>query len=372
MPECRFEDLASPTLGTRETADGYLVADVRCAKTGCQMYMATDLGLGQPGTITVYRPEDVVFDKGSLSTFAGKPVTLGHPPEMVTSDNWRNYAVGDIGEDILRDGDYIRVPIKLMDAKAIQAVKNGTRQISMGYTTGFELRDGVAPDGTAYQAVQTGPIRINHLAVVPVARGGPNLRIGDGADTWGASPVTTDHRSEHMPEGIKTRIVLVDGLSVDTTEAGAQALEKLMKDATTRQVSHDQAMAVKDAEIARKDKEIADLKAKVLDGAALDKLVADRADLISKAKMIHAGLVSDGKDASTIRREAISSVKGAALVSDKSAAYVEAMFDLLTTDAAKADPVAKAVADAASTPARPADIYVQRDEDLRNAWKKGK
>lgn len=372
MPECRFEDLASPTLGTRETADGYLVADVRCAKTGCQTYMATDLGLGQPGTITVFRPEEVVFDKGSLSTFAGKPVTLGHPPEMVTADNWRNYAVGDIGEDILRDGDYIRVPIKLMDAKAIQAVKNGTRQISMGYTTGFELRDGVAPDGTAYQAVQTGPIRINHLAVVPAARGGPNLRIGDSADTWGASPVTTDHRSEHMPEGIKTRIVLVDGLSVETTDAGAQALEKLMKDAATRQAAHDQAMALKDADLARKDKEVEDLKAKVLDSAALNKMVADRVDLITKAKGLHAGLVTDGKDASAIRRDVVSAVKGQTMVADKSDAYIEALFDLLVADAAKADPVAKAVADAASTPARSVDIYAQRDEELRNAWKKGK
>ena len=181
MTDIQFTDLADIS-GIRVTADGYMVGQVRCARTGCQTYMATDIGLPGSGTVSVYRPPEVVFAKDSLATFAGKPVCMGHPPEMVTSDNWRTYAVGDIGTEIARDGEFVSVPYKIMDAAAIKAVQDGTRQISMGYTTGLSIEDGVAPDGTPYQVVQTGPIRINHLAIVPQARGGSNLRIGDGAD----------------------------------------------------------------------------------------------------------------------------------------------------------------------------------------------
>lgn len=86
MTERNFTDFA-PINGTRITADGYMVAEVRCARTGCQDYRAEDFGLMGGGVITVYRPEEVVFDKASLATFAGKPVTMGHPAEPVTADN---------------------------------------------------------------------------------------------------------------------------------------------------------------------------------------------------------------------------------------------------------------------------------------------
>jgi len=73
----------------RLTADGYMVATVRCARTGCQDYMASELGLDRPGVVTVYRPESAVFAKDSLASFAGKPITLNHPPVMATADNWK-------------------------------------------------------------------------------------------------------------------------------------------------------------------------------------------------------------------------------------------------------------------------------------------
>lgn len=372
MPELQFSDEATLS-GTRITADGYLVADVRCARTGIQQYRASDVGLPGDGMVNVYRPEAVVFDKASLATFAGKPVTINHPAEPVTAENWRALAVGDIGTEIARDGEYVRVPMKLMDAAAIKLVEAGTRQISMGYTTGLSIEDGVAPDGTPYQAVQTGPIRINHLAIVAAARGGSNLRIGDGADHWGASPLTK--KDADMPEGIKTRVVLIDGLSVETTDAGAQALEKLMNDAKATKTAHDAAIAAKDTALAKKDAELAakdaqidSLKAKVLDGAALDALVADRSALIAKAKSIAPAVVTDGKSAEDIRKAAVVAVKGAAMA-DKSEAYICAAFDLLA-DAVTTDPAAKALADmAGKKPQGADDLYSARSKSLSDAWK---
>lgn len=368
MTEHQFVD-AAPISGARRTADGYLVAEVRCARTGCQDYMASDFGLSG-GIVTVYRPEDVVFDKASMATFAGKPVTIGHPASPVTAENWKDVAVGDIGTEIARDGEFVRVPIKLMDAAAIQAVLDGTREISMGYTTGVEIRDGVAPDGTPYQAVQTGPIRINHLAIVPQARGGSKLRIGDGAVQWGAAPITPREKELEMSDNLKT--VVLGDKAVQVAAADAHAIETFKSDTAKavadQKSTHDKAMAAKDAELATKDARIKELEGKVLDAAALDALVKDRADLVARAKSIAPAVVTDGLAAIDIKRAVVVAKSGAEMA-DKSEAYIDAAFDILSKDA-KDDPVAKALADAGTKKIVDLNaVYAARDAELGNAWK---
>jgi hypothetical protein len=67
----------------------------------------------------------------------------------------------------------------IMDAKAVEAVeKHGVRELSVGYSTDLKWGQGRTPEGEIYDARQTA-IRGNHLAVVPAARGGSLLRIGD-------------------------------------------------------------------------------------------------------------------------------------------------------------------------------------------------
>ena len=48
-----------------------------------------------------------------------------------------------------------------MDAAAINAVYSGQRELSVGYKVEVELVDGVAPDGTQYQARQIGHLQVN-------------------------------------------------------------------------------------------------------------------------------------------------------------------------------------------------------------------
>lgn len=368
----QFMDALAPLGGTRITADGYMVGEVLCARTGCQQYLASDLGLAIGGTVTVYRPEEVVSDKASLATFAGKPVTMGHPAEQVTADNWKSLAVGDIGTEVARDGEFVRVPYKIMDAAAIAAIQAGTREVSMGYTTGVEMRDGVAPDGTPYQAVQTGPIRINHLAIVPKARGGSQLRIGDGAAQWGAAPLTLDEKEIRMSDNSLKTVVLGDK-AVQVAAADVQTIEAFKADAAKvladAKADHDKAIAKKDGEIIAKDKEIADLKAEILAVDDLDKLIADRAALITKAKAISDAIVVSGKSDAEIKRAAVAAKLGDA-AADKTDAYIDAMFDILS-DAKPADPVVAALADA-KKPAMAADrdkLYSDRVKALSDAWK---
>lgn len=369
----KFEDRAE-TIGMRLTADGYLVGEVRCARAGIQQYLASEIGVPGAGLVNVYRPESAVFDRASMATFAGKPVTLHHPPEMVTAENWKKYAVGDIGEDIVRDGDFIRVPIKLMDADIIKEVQNGTREISMGYTCDIRVEDGITPDGQPYQAVQEGPIRINHLAIVPRARGGSSLRIGDGADSWGISPVLTVPTRDHRKETVMSNLqkVVIDGLTIETTDQGAQAIEKLKKELGDSHVKNENLSE----EIRNKDTQIGELtvqlqQAKDAANIDVDALVAARTELVAQVKAIDAAIEVSGKTDAQLRKEAVVKKLGDSAVAGANDDQIAGMFRVLAAQKPSnpvADALKQGVTQVGDAAAQMNDAHRKSVNDL-NAWR---
>lgn len=353
MTEVTLVDRA-PIGGVRRTADGYLVAEARVARSGIQHYTRRELGMDGDGLVRVYRPEDEVFGREALSSYANRPVTFGHPSAPVTADTWKETAVGQTGEDVVRDGEAVRVPLVLMDAAAIEAVEGGTRELSMGYTAAIEIQDGTTPDGEPYDAIQRG-LRMNHLAIVAEARGGSKLRIGDDTP-----------KEEAMADGDK-RTVIVDGLSVVTTDAGAQAIEKLQRQIVDAAADHERAIAAKDAEIATRDARITELEGQVLTDAQIDERVAARAALIDNAaKVAGAEIKASGKADKDIRRAAIAKRLGDDAINGKSDAYVEAMFDALASGVVttpKSDPFA----DATSAGIKTNDAQPWNDAVFRSA-----
>jgi hypothetical protein len=167
------------------TKDGYLTAVPRVARTGVQLYYGSELGrVGDDASkiFKVFRPEEEVFATDSMQSFAYKPVTDDHPPESVTVDNWKKYSRGQMSGDVARDGQFIRVPMALMDGDLVRKYKDGKSELSVGYECEIVWGEGSALlDGKeiTYDARQKS-IRVNHLAVVDAARGGPDLKIGDG------------------------------------------------------------------------------------------------------------------------------------------------------------------------------------------------
>jgi len=346
------EDLAIE--GVRLTTDGYLVGSIRCARTGIQHYNAYELGLDGADVIAVYRPDSAVFNKDSLRTFVGKPVTDNHPSVMVTAENWKQYAVGSIGEEVLRDGEYLRVPITIMDADTIKSVEDGKREVSVGYFADYRFEDGVTPEGEPYQAIQEN-IRGNHLAIVDRGRAGRECRIGDSAGNWGAAPITNNKDDKRMSEVLKT--VVVDGLSVKTTDQGAEAITKLqsqLKDADaliqTAEQEGAQALAAKDKELAARDAEIVKLKGEALDAEALDALVKERADFISKASQLVSDEDFTGMSNDDIMKAVVTKLNGAESIDGKSKDYIAARFDIALDDKDnKIDPVRDAFRKAPKT-----------------------
>ncbi|WP_372356974.1 DUF2213 domain-containing protein [Xanthomonas sp. NCPPB 3443] len=326
----------------RRTADGYLVADAKVARTGIQEYLGSEVGKPEMPIVRLYRPPEEVFSDATLRSFAHRPMTNDHPPVMVDASNWKQYAVGQTGDEVRHDDKFVRVPLVLMDKAAIADWEAGKVELSQGYTAEIVFEDGVTPEGEPYDAVQRN-IRNNHLALVDRARGGEHLRIGDD----------NHQRNTSMPD-IKTRTVLVDGLSVETTDAGAQAIDKLQRQlsdsnavAARQATDHTAALALKDAEIAKRDAAIDDLKGKVLDAAALDARVQARGDLLATAKAIHDADYR-GKSDADVRKAAVIGKLGDAAIAGKGDAYIEARFDILADGVKPFDPVTRALSDGAA------------------------
>lgn len=339
----------------RRTADGYLVASVRAARTGIQEYAGSEVGKPDMKIVRVYRPSDEVFSKDAMASFTSIPVTVDHPPVAVTADNWREHAVGNTGEDIARDGEFIRVPLIVKDASAIRQIEAGKRELSMGYTTELKWDAGTF-NGMAYDAVQTS-LRGNHLAIVGRARGGDKLRIGDSS----MDPLK----------------IVRDGVTIEVNDAFIASLDKkittLTADIEKLRADHVAEIKAKDTALGKAEAERDAALGKVMDATALDKAVTERADLISTARAIHDADYT-GKSAAEIRK-AVLVAKGVA-IDGKSDAYIDARFDVLAEDAKSAGRVVNAIANGTGQPQpytyqSTVDAAVQSAVDL-NSWREKK
>ncbi len=326
--------------GTRTTKDGYVQFDARAARTGVQEYSGVEVGKPEIPIVRVYRPAEEVFSSDAMSSFAFKPMTNDHPAQAVTRDNWKDLSVGIVGGEVARDGDWIKVPMALMDKAAIADVQDGKRELSAGYSCELDWTAGQTEDGQSYHAIQRN-IRINHVAVVEAARAGPSARIGDAKP--GKEP--------------EMKTIIVDGISVEVSDAHAQIVERTIAKMDDEAAAKDKAIADAKADhekaIEAKDEEIGKLKAdlKTAEDAAvkpedLGKMVADRAALVTQVKTIDAEIKVEGVSDTDLKKAAVSAKLGEDAVKDASDAEISGMFKAISKDAKPADPLARALGDA--------------------------
>lgn len=161
-----------------ETPEGYLIChDTVIARTGMQEYGANEVPVKGTGVVKVFRMVEDVLSDETLASFEGKPLTAGHPEDFVSPDNWNDLAMGFVknirGTQSEEDENlhYIIADVMITNAKAIQAVKDGLRELSCGYEADY-VDNG---DGTGRQI----DIRGNHIALVPQGRCGSACAIKD-------------------------------------------------------------------------------------------------------------------------------------------------------------------------------------------------
>lgn len=199
------------------TDQGYLRCDGTLTRTGVFVYRLAG------GTVRrELRTPDEVFNADSMRSFELAPLTNDHPAEKVTADNTGKYQVGSVTSPA-RNESRLDAKIQITDSKAITDAEGGKRQLSCGYRCDLEERSGVTmgipgvADGLRFDAVQRN-IRGNHVALVDVARAGPDatLRLDSGAAVQTGEPVEREDKSalgDFMRSRMESRSISVDEIA---------------------------------------------------------------------------------------------------------------------------------------------------------------
>lgn len=291
------------------TDEGYLIAPGNLARTGVQEYRAFELGLDADGmdpmkVIRLHRPADEVFNPASMASFESKPITIEHPKEAVTADNWSELAKGEV-RDVTRSGDLMTGTLLVRAKDAIEAVQTGKVQLSNGYTFELDMTSGQTADGRAYDGIQRN-IRGNHVALVDAARCGSACRIADSQTNITKGKTMTDAK----------RKVAVDGIPLEVEDTAANVIETLVgqRNEARDALAKLQPTAAKASELQtaldKANADIEQLKKDVITPAARDAMVADWSAMLATAKRLVPEITTDGKTCHAIRREVITTVSG--------------------------------------------------------------
>jgi hypothetical protein len=172
-----------------ETPQGYLRVDGYAARVGIYEYADPKY----PGGIRrELRPAEEVSRMDSLAGYEGAPITVMHPPKMLTAENTHAYEVGAATLPGRMDGDNVAVAMVVKDRKTVGKMKaKELTELSPGYRIRLDHTPGNDPRYATprnprgeYHVVQR-DIEINHMALLPPdhARGGNGMSVRmDGVD----------------------------------------------------------------------------------------------------------------------------------------------------------------------------------------------
>ena len=369
------------------TPEGYLRCWSTIARTGVQMYTDADGSVRRE-----YRPETEVASPESLASFAGKAITLEHPPVLLDSANTKDYQIGFSGTEVVYDNGFVRAVMTITDQDAIERIMRGdAKEVSAGYRVNYEANAGVTDGGENYDGIQK-EISGNHIAVVRRGRAGPQVKLHlDRLDAADPSLITP------IEEPSMTAKVNFDGAEFEVTESVALAVTKEREDAKKSyedmkkmydgmmseaskmkeemDAMHKEMKGKCDSAEGRADalaEEVESLKAD-LEAAKqvnVDSLVDERIALIDKARpSLDSAFDFAGKSVREIMEASIKAVRSDADLSDRSDDYVTAMFDTLAEAGARDDSSTSELRQAVASIASPMSAPSSYMDKLQNAWK---
>ena len=346
----------APITGSETTDEGYLRVWCRAARSGTQLYKRAD-----GSQVREYRPPEEVSNPESLSTFGMKPATWGHPPVLLDSANTKKFQVGYSGSQVRYNDGFVEVALVVTDQDAIEKIKRkDATEVSAGYKVDFDPTPGVTPEGESYDGVQRN-IRVNHIAIVPRGRAGPEVRLlMDRMDA--ADAVAFDSALQPCtPASPVMATVKLDGLEIDLPAEAASAvqsfardMERQLKAVTTERDELSNKLDAQQEEIENLayEKEAAEGRADALeeriteledgtstariDTAELDALVSERlATLQRLAPAFDEEFKFDGIDSNDLYAQAFENLTGSAPREDADPSYIHGVVDGIL--AARAD-----------------------------------
>lgn len=300
------------------TDEGFLRTNAVVTRTGIFEYLNDD------GTTRFeLRHPDEVFNLDSLSSMKMIPITNGHPNErMVTADSAKRLSVGFTGEAITPENEFVRASLAITDGQAIKDVKNGRRELSLGYKVDLLKQDGLW-HGQSYTHVQKN-IRYNHLALVDEARAGHAARLRlDSANVINSDPTTPNPKQG----GTKMPLVQVsiDGISYETAPEVKNALEKALSAKNDMSTDFEKVKAERDQLKTKVDELEKKNNKEVIDAA-----VKSRIALVQSAtKVLDEETIKkiDGMTDKEIKIAVIKAKHPETNLDDKTDVYIDARFD---------------------------------------------
>lgn len=334
----RFDTVAAPAWlysKMEKTPEGYMKGKAVVCTTGVYEYQKAD-----GSVIKELRLPEEVFAEAFIDSLRLKPLTLGHPVEMVTADNIRDYQVGTLGETIIGDAYHVAVEMVITDPAAIKAVEAGTRELSVGYTCDLEPAEpGARWFGQSYDYVQRN-IRANHTSLVDKARAGDAAKLRlDSADAVMVHPAEVVEANNDSIGGIimpELKTVKIDGVEYQGEAKILETLNTAQVKADTLQTALDALTAEKSVLEADRDTmkdkvdgleaKVKELEERKVDQAMIDAAVARRVKIMDAARLAEVE-VADGMAELEIQKAVIMKVFPKAVLDGRDAAYVDARFD---------------------------------------------
>ncbi len=195
-----------------ETPEGFLVCyDVPIARIGQYVYKSNEVPIeaDSSGLVKIQRDEDEVFAETTLQSFSGKPITINHPDEFVTPENWKALAHGHLQN--VRRGEGEKSDLAIADLlitteDAIKLIKAGLREVSCGYDAEYEQ----LKPGLGKQKNITG----NHVALVVKGRAGSRCAIMDTACSCCGNCTCQNNKCKKEDKGeMEKKVTVKDVLS---------------------------------------------------------------------------------------------------------------------------------------------------------------
>lgn len=333
----------------KKTAQGYLRADAWPTRTGVFVYT-----YGDGRVVRELRHADDVFDSESLASLELVPLTDDHPPEPLTAENTKQYAIGSSGEVVKRDGINVRTSILVTDKEAVKRAETREKtQLSCGYTCDV-IEESGEYQGQRYDARQKN-IRYNHIAIVDAGRAG----VSNAIKMDSAYHVFEEAAAVAVKKEATLSKVRIDGVDYDASEQAIQAFAKFeaaAKAATEALKARNDALTEDVAKLRKELSEATDEKRRqdsVRERVALERVA-------EKAGVEKCDALSD----TDLRKAVICKVRPEAKIDGKDAAYVAAMFDICVSDIASQKGATAALAATNAAAASHAD---SAEVDLRKA-----
>lgn len=310
------------------TPEGYIRCDAVTTKAGIFLYRNDDGSVRRE----LRHPREV-FKADSLATMRNIPVVNTHEGGLINAKTAKERQIGMTGDAVRVDGMSVVCPVNITTDDGVKAVKDGRRQVSLGYTADMvDAEAGAMFDGEPYDCEQTN-IKYNHLALVDIARAGKDAALKlDGEQIDESEALETALKGQTRFDGVTNmKKIIIDGVEYEVPPQVAVAFDKANTRADSAEAAAKASKTAEDSAKAKMDQAIEDAKKATADAAKkLDGEVKERVQLVLIAEdRLDAETVKGitKMDNQAIRLAVIKAASPTFDGKDKSEDYIRSRFD---------------------------------------------